>query len=466
MNFTDPPATKEPTSGEQESDPPNPSLPGGAKEVRTTRNQPRSQLLEVALLSSTEATGTADDPPTVNDLETKAPAVQDSTSQRQADDTSVAPPGLPSTGQPAVSPETVSPKTGTPQTAPRLPTLPSESSNEELLRRFFAQREQNQQTTTPSPINLSFAPDGSLVISSEDTAALDVLEELIRQTAPPLPDYKIYKLKYADAYWVMDNIEEFFEEEDDDKRGFNPFFFDFRSSQKSQSRSRLSQRRKIKFIYDLDTNSILVQGASSQQLKTIEDLIEVYDQPEPTNSQSARVSTVFPIRYSKASIIAAAIKDVYRDLLSSNDKALQSNNPEKKNRESREQTFIFGSSSSGEPERTQVTFKGKLSIGIDEVSNTLLVSTEGENLMKIVGEMINSLDRAAETLSNFSVVHLSGRTNAARVREVLATLLTEGKSSPNPGAAKNANAPQIGQNGRPGRAPEINPGAAVILAPR
>ncbi len=468
LNLPELAPANEPTPGKQESDRPNPSLPGASKEVHTAPSQTRSQLLEVALRSAAGTTANADDPraansAAVNDPETSASAVHDSTRQTKADETVDTPPGLPSTGTPAVSPETASPKT-----EPASPAVPTDPSNEELLKRFFAQREQNQKNTTPSPINLSFAPDGSLVISSEDTAALDVLEELIRQTAPPLPDYKIYKLKYADAYWVMDNIEEFFEEdEDDDNGGFNPFYFGFPSPKKSQSRSRLSQRRKLKFIYDLDTNSILVQGANSQQLKTIEDLIEVYDQPEPTNSQSARVSTVFPIRHSKASIVAAAIKDVYRDLLSSNDKALQSNNPERKNRESREPTFIFGSSSSGEPERTQVTFKGKLSIGIDDVSNTLLVSTEGENLMKIIGDMINSLDEAAKPLSSFSVVHLSGSTNAARVREVLANLFTEGKSSASPGAAKNVNAPQKGQNGRPGQAQEIiQPGGAVIVSPR
>jgi hypothetical protein len=399
--------------------------------------------------------------PVVTDPQTKQPADQKATRQTEKDQAFVTPLEIPSKAQQTV------PEIASPETAAPLPRVPTELSNEALLKRFLAQREQNQRSTAPSPINLSIAPDGSLVIASEDTDALDLLEELIRQTAPQLPDYKIYKLKYADAYWVMDNIEDYFEEDDDKKTGFNPFIFDFPPRQKSQSRSRLSQRRKLKFIYDLDTNSILVQGADSRQLKTIEDLIEFYDQPEPANSQSARVSTMFPLRYSKASIVAAAIKDVYRDLLSSNDKALQGSNPEKKNRESREATFIFGSSSGGEPERTQVSFKGKLSIGIDDVSNTLLVSTEGENLMKIVGEMINTLDEAAKPLSAFSVVHLSGNVNAARVREVLATLLTGGRAAPNAGAPKNVNAPRNGRSSRVGPAQEnIQPaGSADIFAP-
>ena len=103
-------------------------------------------------------------------------------------------------------------------------------------------------------------------------------------------------------------------------------------AEKDKPRSRLSKRKKLKLIDDLDTNSILVQGADAEQLRTIEDLIRIYDQPQEADSSAARVSEVIQIRYSKAQTIAIAVKDVYRDLLSSNDKALASNNPEQKNR--------------------------------------------------------------------------------------------------------------------------------------
>ena len=453
LNLPDLPEVKESTPGEGESDQLNSPSPGASKEVHTAPSQTPTQLLEVALHSLTDSSAAPDVPVAAQNPAAKDPAAkdpvpknpvakipvnQDSKKQTPADEAAADPPALPSTATNAVSPET----------APELPAVPTEPSNEALLQRFFAQREK-EQDATPTPINMSFAPDGSLVITSDDTAALDVLEELISQTAPPVHDYKVYKLKFADAYWVMDNIEDFFKEDkDDENRGYSPYYFyDYRPQQQTETRRRLSQRRKLKFIYDLDTNSILVQGADSRQLKTIEDLIAVYDVPEPTNSQSARVSMAYPIRYSKASIVATAIKDVYRDLLSSNDEALQNNNPEKKNCESRETTtYIFGDAGGGEPDRTQVRFKWKLSIGIDEASNTLLVSAQGENLMKIVGEMIRTLDEAAKPLSNVSIVHLNGNTNAARVREVLATLLTEGKSAPSSAAAKNANARQNGQN--------------------
>jgi len=301
-----------------------------------------------------------------------------------------------------------------------------------LLRRLLErQRTEARRSSNaePPPVNLSFAPDGSLVITSDDTHALDLLEELISQIAPPAPDYKVFRLKFADAYWVKDNLEEFFKDEDEENNSNSSrryYFYDYAPQEKKEPRYRLSQRRKLKFIYDLDTNSILVQGADAQQLATIEDLIAIYDQAEPSDSQSARLSSVFEIKYSKATVIAAAVKDVYRDLLSSNDKALQGN-PEQRNRETPGgMTYIFNDGEGeGGQDRTQVRFKGKLSIGIDEVSNTLLVSAEGEHLMRNVAEMIQSLDEAARPLSAVAIVHLNGTTNAERVREVLAGLLSD-----------------------------------------
>ena len=189
----------------------------------------------------------------------------------------------------------------------------------------------------------------------------------------------------------------------------------------------------------------MVQGASADQLATIEELIAVYDKPEPEESQSARVSAVFQIKYSKATVIAEAIKDVYRDLLSSNDKSLQQQgNPEAKNRQPSGMTYIFNDGETNDkPDRTHLTFKGKLSIGIDEVSNTLLVSAEGEQLMKSLETMITTLDEAARPVTTVSVVKLGGNLNAEKVRAVLAGLLGDKQTTaPPPGENPPANGPR------------------------
>lgn len=304
----------------------------------------------------------------------------------------------------------------------------------EELRRLLLEGQQDQ-TATPPPVSVSIDPAGRLVITSQDTNALDLLEELVSQLAPPTPDYKIFRLLHVDAYYVKDNLEDFFKEEDDKPASSNRrYYYDYAPAKEEKSRSRLSQRPKLKFIYDYDSNSILVQGATADQLATIEELIAVYDKPEPDDSQSARLSAVFQIEYSNASVIAEAIKDVYRDLLSSNDKSLQQQgNPEAKSRQPSGTTYIFNEGEeSGKPDRTHLTFKGKLSIGIDEVSNVLLVSAEGEQLMKSIETMIKTLDKAAQPVASVSVVKLGGNLNAEKVRAVLAGLLGDKQSAAQP----------------------------------
>ena len=349
------------------------------------------------------------------------------------------------------SAETVDESITDPPSPAEQPPVPSR----EELRRLLLNG-QRERSTSPPPINLSIDHAGRLVITSQDTEALDLLEELVSQLAPPAPDYKIFRLLHVDAYYVKDNLEDFFKEEDDEPKNNNRryYYYDYQPPSDNKSRSRLSQRPKLKFIYDYDSNSILVQGATAAQMATIEELIAIYDKPEPDDSQSARLSAVFQIEYSKATIIAEAIKDVYRDLLSSNDKSLQQQgNPEAKSRQPSGTTYIFNEGEGSDaPDRTHMSFKGKLSLGIDEVSNVLLVSAEGEQLMKSITTIVETLDKAAKPVATVSVVKLEGNLNAEKVRAVLQGLLGDKQAAkPQNGENPQANAQRANQPRSPGQ---------------
>ncbi len=249
------------------------------------------------------------------------------------------------------------------------------------------------------PIVINRGPNGELVVSSPDTEALDLFEEMINEMGPPRKDYEVFYLKHGFAFWVAARLEDYFEIEDSSKKNNNryPFYFydDFGSQSNKSDTRRLSRRRPLKFITDTDTNTILVTGADPNQLRIIEQLIKIYDQPEPMDSRAARMTKTFQLKYSKAKVVGDTVKDVYRDLLSSNDKALQQQQggDQKNKRPESQNTYITnfgGGEDEGKP--TEVRFKGKLSIGTDELSNTLVVSTEGENLMNNVERLIESLD--------------------------------------------------------------------------
>ena len=286
------------------------------------------------------------------------------------------------------------------------------------------------------PVVISIGPNGDLILNSNDPATLDRLERIFEQMAPRRKSYKVFYLKNAPASWVSLNIEEFFEDKDaeQDRMARRWGWGWGGGGNNDDKKSRLSKRKKLKFVWDNDTNTILVQNADPDQLKTIQDLIKLYDVPEPKSSQKTRITKLFPIKYSRADLIAATIKDAYRDLLSANDKALQTNNNNSNNKRSSgrsSRTYItnFGGGGAKKDSSSRITYKGKLSIGVNELTNSLVVSVEGENLLKVVGGMIEQLDKAAKTMNSVTVMELGGGVNSQQLHATVAKIL--GVQGPN-----------------------------------
>ena len=279
-----------------------------------------------------------------------------------------------------------------------------------------------------APIRIGITPDGRLTLSSTDAEALDQLEELLGEIAAPRKDYHVFHLKHARAYWVKMNIEEFFDETEKDtsaSRSRSYFFFE-NPPAKNEPRRRLSKRKQLRFVTDPDTNTMLVSNADENQLRIITDLVELYDQPEPKDPKLARVTQRYQVRWSKADALADAVKDVFRDLLSANDKAL-AQTPDQKNRPA------------------PSSFKGKLSVGIDEISNTLLISAEGQELMDEVLKMVRELDEAAKPSATIQVLKVEGSTTSQAVRDALSEILT-GEPANRPGMSTGSSS---GRSNRP-----------------
>lgn len=309
--------------------------------------------------------------------------------------------------------------------------------------------------TAPPPVQVAVGPDGKLVISSEDTQALDRLEELWAELASSRREYKIFHLKYAWAIDVELKLEDFFKDDNKKSKMQRPwYYYDYDDNQDdAEDDPRLSKRRKLKFISDTDTNSILVDGANPSQLKTIEELLQVYDQPPPRDAQSVRKHEVVRLKYAKAKVVADTVKDVFRDLLSSNDKALAGAPGQQKERTL---VFDYGSSDdSGKADQRAPKFKGLLSIGIDDLSNTLVVSAPTYFFDTVI-RMIHDLDEAAAD-NTVRVVKVGRGISAAGLQEVLDSVLGQG-SSRGSAAAKRPARPRGGQPGeKNGPAPGSRP---------
>jgi type II secretory pathway component GspD/PulD (secretin) len=304
----------------------------------------------------------------------------------------------------------------------------------------------------PPPVTIGRTAYGRIVISSDDPEALDRLEDLADQLAPPRRDYKVFHLKNKStwAYGVALNLKDFFEEKE--KKGgsnWNPYygFVPGGGSSGEESARRLSKRKPMKFIADSDSHTILVVGADPAQLKTIQELIDLYDVPDTAEGKAIRQTKVVSIRFSKARIIADAVKEVYRDLLSANDPALQQNQQgkDKERPPERSYTYIYGSSGTDEEKpETPVKFKGLLSIGVDDLSNTLIISA-AEGLMETVSETVQSLDMAARpTVNTLQVMKVSRDIDLATLQQRLQKVAKQPTPPPDQRKQQQPGQPQRG----------------------
>jgi type II secretory pathway component GspD/PulD (secretin) len=314
----------------------------------------------------------------------------------------------------------------------------SESSIRGRLSSFIAPPEESSEIGTnekssdnssrKAGVQIRFDEKGNLVLSGDDLDALDQLEQLMTINAPPQPGYEVFYLKDARPIWVELNLKDYFKEEDKKDGGdaFR-FIFGFDAPNTKKEDPRIGKKRALRFISDPDTSSIVVIGADEKQLKTIRSLIKLWDVPEKPTKQKLRYSKLVKIEYSKAESIVETMKDAYRDLLSTNDKAFS------KGKEDKESKHDGGDSTVESGGAMNYSFTGKLSMGVDRITNSILVSAEGEDLLKLVIEMIKELDVAAKPTGSVQMLSVGGTNSEALEKALLALLSKKEQQQPNNG---------------------------------
>ncbi|MEX2315939.1 MAG: hypothetical protein WD669_02235 [Pirellulales bacterium] len=274
----------------------------------------------------------------------------------------------------------------------------------------------------PPPVSITVTEDGRMLLRSSDPEALERLETLINELSPPAKRFKVFPLKHSSALNMWWNLNDVYKEElKEDTQTIMDIYGRYQRTPK-EGGTGLARRPKLMITYDPPTNSILVANASTAQLHEIGQLIEDFDKPTPTGLVRARVNATVKIHYSRASIIAAALKEVYVDLLSSNDKEFASAEGRRQTRDTKTLTTIkFGDSTTSatvDPPQVRTSFNGELSIGIDDVSNTLLISCQ-EELFDGVVNQIRRLDEESAPKMQIVVQPLSGSIKASDLQKTM-----------------------------------------------
>ena len=307
------------------------------------------------------------------------------------------------------------------------------------------------------PIEISFDDAGNLVLKGDDLEALDRLERIMQTNAPPQRSYEVFYIKNTRPSWIELNLKDYFKEDDEKGKKDSDLFgfiFGFDMPKEKKSDPQLGKQRKLKFISDTDTRSLMVIGADEKQIKTIRELIELWDVPEKTNKQRLRFTKLVRIEHSNAESVVETIKDAYRDLLSTNDKAF-----------SKGKTGAGGATESkhddsgdsiSEGGGMNFSFTGRLSMGIDRVTNSILVSAEGEDLLKLVIEMIKELDKAAEPSGAVQMIQLGGTNSEAMEKALMALMRSGGDKNQRQQPPENAEQGRPPQNQQQQAAPPSN----------
>ncbi len=288
----------------------------------------------------------------------------------------------------------------------------------------------NPDAKAASPIDIFVTKDGRIVLRSDDPAALDELEDLLGELSPPQDEFQIFHLHNASAYWVVDYLEQYFEDEllGGTEARFN-IWGDYRGQKKKKpGAATLSKRRLLRFIHDVDTNTILVQNTSPTQLRIIKQLIKVYDQPMSEDAVSTRHTEAIKIKYSRAADIATSLKEAYRDLLSSKDKEFQGKEKGEKSRNETSYRFSYGppedEKKSKKPDAVKIAFEGALSVGVDEISNSIIISAQ-EEVWESVRQIVLQLDEAAKPNTIIHVHEVSRLVPTSTLQKALASALGE-----------------------------------------
>jgi type II secretory pathway component GspD/PulD (secretin) len=278
-------------------------------------------------------------------------------------------------------------------------------------------------TKRRAPVTVTVTEEGRILISSEDTEALDRLEQFVGQAAPQQQRYKIFRIRHADVYDVYLNLKEFYE---DELKGERDSMLDWwgEIQDTGPKESLLSRRPPLRLIWDPDSNSILVANASPSQLAEIERLIKEYDQPQADDETTERVTRPVKVQYSRASVIVTSLKEVFRDLLSSKDKEFDAKDGQQRPGSSGGGITVLRYSMGGSDNDqsrsapVKVGFQGALSLAADDVSNIVLVSAQ-KDVFELVNAMIQKLDQEAAPQTTVRVHRVTGSVSAESLQKAL-----------------------------------------------
>jgi type II secretory pathway component GspD/PulD (secretin) len=257
----------------------------------------------------------------------------------------------------------------------------------------------------PAEIRIAITP-GGLLIASEDTAALDALEEMLRAVAGPVAmqeprETTVFYLKYAKAEIADQLIQEILNGRSDEMGG--SLLGDMASDLLGggllgalagglggggeETEGAILASGVITIVPDPRLNALIVE-ANPTDLETIENLLKVIDREDSiTDILTAGTPRLIPVIYSSADEVANVIKQVFANKIESSQAGGQRNQPSPEDM----MRALRGQRSSREASQARGE-EQKMTIGVDARSNAIIV-TGPQKLYEQVEAMVKLIDQ-------------------------------------------------------------------------
>jgi type II secretory pathway component GspD/PulD (secretin) len=248
-----------------------------------------------------------------------------------------------------------------------------------------------------APVRVVKGEGGDIIVLSRDPIAAESAKRLIEKLTPSSSDVRVISLKHAQANSVKIQLEAML------------------LHTVSTSTSKLSTSMPLKIDTDSRTNRLLIQHASVRQMELIAELVPIIDQPTSTDEKLVRVQKVYRFQYRRASEVVEVVKEVYRDLLSINDRVYSSyagNRP-------------TGYNQNLAATATNPEYQGLLAVGVDKEANILIISAPSyliDNVLELVKSIDTQVDGGA-----VAVVPFSANPGESKPNEALSRLLGKPK---------------------------------------
>ncbi len=271
--------------------------------------------------------------------------------------------------------------------------------------------------------------DDELLLTSDDPAALDQMEELLGQTMEILParvQWTVYPLQTADATELATMLQQLIPEASVSKSSSSSSMLGSMGSGVSSFGSSLmgmtglgnmsAGPQTLQIVPEVRLNALFVAGPTAK-VREVEEMLKVLDASEWPDTLRSKTSRMVQLEYADAAEVLDVLKETYKGYLEDG-----GNNPQ-----ANALAMLMGGGRGGNQNQNQKP-KSQLALSADKRTNQIVVWGD-DTIYQEIKTLATSLDEAAHVAKRSVRVLSLRNTNSSVITSALSQLMPKVKVS-------------------------------------